>query len=77
MLRKLPRKRIGLEFRGKLAHCQAADVPAANQRGEFFQKTSDNIFEARPLGVKVFGMEPHVKNAAIATDAPQPFSETT
>ena len=36
MLRKLPRKRIGLEFRGELAHCQAADVPAANQRGEFF-----------------------------------------
>jgi len=76
MLRKSPRKRIGLEFRGELTHRQTANVPTTNQRPEFIQKTSDNIFEARPLGVEVFRMEPDVKNAAFAADALQPFSET-
>src|SRR6266704_1450567 len=63
------------EFVGKLPHRQASQVSIANLYAKFFEKTSDNVFKARPLGVEILWMEPDVENPAVSAHAFQSLSE--
>src|SRR5260221_459217 len=68
---------MGSEFRGQLAHRQTPYITIPHQNAKLFQKTSHNVFQSRPLGIKIFRMEPHVENSTAQADALQPFSQSS